>query len=52
MELKKLTDYGIVIIALGLALDWLDYPGDPFITLGLLMVLIGIVLRVVPLKKR
>lgn len=45
MELKKLTDYGIVIIALGLFLDWLGYPGDPFVTLGLLLVFIGVIMR-------
>jgi hypothetical protein len=45
VELKKLTDYGIVIIAIGIGLGWLGYPGDSLITLGLLAVFIGVMMR-------
>jgi hypothetical protein len=52
VELKKLTDYGIVIIAIGLALGWMGYPGDFLITIGLLIVFIGIMLRFGILKQK
>lgn len=45
MELKKLTDYGVVIIVMGLVLGWMGYPGDFFITIGLLIVFIGVMMR-------
>jgi hypothetical protein len=52
VELKKLTDYGIVIIAIGIGLAWLGYPGDFLITLGLLAVFIGVMMRLGRTKQK
>jgi hypothetical protein len=46
MDLAKLVDYGVVAVAAGLVMDWLGYSGDFLVTLGLLMVFLGVVARV------
>jgi uncharacterized protein YjeT (DUF2065 family) len=45
VELEKLTDYGIVTVAVGLVLGWLGYPADILVTLGLVVVFIGLIFR-------
>lgn len=45
MDLAKLVDYGVVAVAAGLVMDWMGYSGDFLVTLGLLMVFVGVVVK-------
>jgi|GEM_PF-4275683 hypothetical protein len=45
MDATKLIDYGVASIALGLVLSWLGYKGDFFVSLGLLVVFVGFVMK-------